>query len=226
VLEDFISLIYPHICMSCGKSLFKKEICICTYCKYHLPKTNFHLEEDNPVSRMFWGKVNITAAASYYYFNKGSKVQKLIHNLKYSGQKEIGNTIGEFYGTELKESELFKNIDNIIPVPLHPRRQRKRGYNQSAFFAEGLAKGIEAVYDYELLYRSYDSQSQTRKSRFERWKNVEYIFKLKNPEDLEGKHILLVDDVITTGSTLEACAQTLLKVNGVKVSIATIACAS
>ncbi|MFH1320343.1 MAG: ComF family protein [Bacteroidota bacterium] len=226
MLRDFISLIYPHICMSCGKSLFRKEACICTYCKYHLPRTNFHLVEENPISRLFWGKVNINTAASYYHFNKGSKVQRLIHRFKYNGQKEIGIAIGEFYGNELRDSPLFNNIDTIIPVPLHQNKKRKRGYNQSEFFAGGLAKSMGVKLDSEILFRSFDSKTQTRKTRFERWRNVEAIFQLKEKDSLKGKHILLVDDVLTTGSTLEACAHALLEVPGTKVSIVTMAFAS
>ena len=226
MLKDFFSLIYPQICLSCGKSLIKKEVCICTYCKYHLPKTDFHLVEDNPISRLFWGKVNLHSAASYYYFNKGSKVQKLIHQLKYNGQKEVGTAIGEFYGIELKESPLYSNIDTIIPVPLHPKKQKKRGYNQSDCFGEGLAKSWGIRLETEIFYRTTDSATQTRKSRFERWKNVETIFKVKEPDALQGKHILLVDDVVTTGSTLEACARMLLEIPDTKVSIVTIACTS
>ena len=224
MLKDFVSLVYPQICMSCGKNLFKKEICICTYCKYHLPKTNFHLEEDNPVSRLFWGKVNIHSAASYYYFNKGSKVQRLIHQLKYKGQKAVGAAIGEFYGFELKESYLFAGVDTIIPVPLHPKKQRKRGYNQSEFFAMGLSKGMGIKHEPGILYRSFNSKTQTNRTRFNRWENVKSIFKLSGTNDLTGKHILLVDDVVTTGSTLECCAEVLLNIQGTKVSVATIAC--
>ena len=212
--------------MSCGKGLFRREVCICTYCKYNLPRTNYHLEETNPVSKMFWGKVDVKFAASYYYFNKGSKVQKLIHQLKYRGRSDIGVTVGEFFGAELKESPFFKEIDTIIPVPLHPGKQRRRGYNQSECFARGLSNSMKIEIATDSLYRSFDSESQTRKSRFERWKNVEEIFKLKNEGSLINKYILLVDDVVTTGSTLEACARVLLKIPGVKVSVAAIASAS
>ncbi|MDQ3048790.1 MAG: ComF family protein [Bacteroidota bacterium] len=226
MLNDFISLIFPQVCVSCGNSLFKHEFSICTYCAYHLPKTNFHLNNDNPVAKIFWGRINIHSAAAYYGFNKGGRVQHLIHQLKYKGQKEVGLTVGRLYGQDLKLSELFKTVETVIPVPLHARRQRKRGYNQSDYFANGLAQSMEVEADTKTLFRPFESETQTRKSRFSRWENVESVFQLKQQEKLEGKHILLVDDVITTGATLEACAQTLLKVPGVRISVATIAYAS
>jgi ComF family protein len=223
MITDFIALIFPHVCVSCGKSLYKNENSICTYCCYHLPKTNFHLDSNNPVAKMFWGRATIYSAAAYYNFNKGSNVQNLIHQLKYRGQKHVGVTVGNLYGHELKYCDDFNSVSKIIPVPLHPQKKKKRGYNQSDFFAEGLAESMGADVDFTTLYRAMESSSQTKKSRFNRWQNVESIFELNDGETLEGKHILLVDDVITTGATLEACAQTLLQVPNVKVSIATIA---
>jgi ComF family protein len=224
IFQDFISLIYPRICYACGKSLYKYEKCLCTYCNYHLPKTNFHLDQDNSVSKLFWGKVNIFSAAAFYYYNKGTKVQHLIHQLKYKGHKEIGVYIGNIYGKELKKSVLFETVDVVIPVPLHPKKKMKRGFNQSEVFAAGLAEGMNILMDVKTLQRIYASETQTRKSRFARWENVKEIFSLKEPETLENKHILLVDDVITTGSTIEACAQILSAIPGIKISIAAIAC--
>lgn len=223
MITDFIALIFPNVCASCGKSLYKNERTICTYCSYYLPKTNFHFDSNNPVAKIFWGRVPIHAAAAYYGFNKGGKVQRLIHQLKYKGHKQIGTTIGKWYGHELNYCDDFNTVDTVIPVPLHSKKQKKRGYNQSDSFAEGLAESMKVTADLTSLYRAYESDSQTKKSRFSRWQNVEAIFQLRNTENLEGKHILLVDDVITTGATLEACAHTLLKVPDVKVSIATIA---
>jgi ComF family protein len=223
MLNDFISLIFPKVCVSCGKSLYKNENIICTFCSYHLPKTNFHTDNANPIAKIFWGRINIFSATAYYNFGKGGKVQHLIHQLKYRGQKNIGVAIGKFYGYDLRKSEYFNSVEMIIPVPLHPKKQKKRGYNQSEFFALGLAESMKTQTDFTTLYRAVESETQTKKSRFNRWKNVETIFQLKENHLLEGKHILLVDDVVTTGATLEACAQTLLQIQGVKVSIATIA---
>lgn len=226
MLNDFVSLAFPHICVSCGKSLYKKEHTICAYCAYHLPKTNFHLDNDNPISKIFWGRVTIYSAAAFYGFNKGGKVQHLIHQLKYRGQKNIGVAVGKLYGYELKNCSNFNTVTTIIPVPLHPKKQKKRGYNQSDGFAEGLAESMNVDADLKTLYRDVESETQTKKSRFSRWQNVETIFQLRDTKAIEGKHILLVDDVITTGATLEACAHTLLQAPGVKVSIATIAYAA
>lgn len=226
MLNDFISLIYPKNCASCGNSLFKHEECLCTFCRYHLPKTNFHLQNGNPVEKLFWGRADIVSAAAYYAFGKGGKVQHLIHQLKYNGKKEIGLTVGKLYGLELKQSGKYESIDMIIPVPLHEKKKKKRGYNQSEYFAEGLSKSLHVSTDTSTLIRANESETQTKKSRFSRWQNVESIFHVAEPEKLTKKHILLVDDVVTTGSTLEACALTLLKIPDVKVSIATIAFAN
>lgn len=226
MLNDFIFLIFPQSCASCGKSLYKNEKCICTSCTYQLPKTNFHLLKDNPIAKTFWGRVPIYSSGAFYEFNKGGKVQELIHQLKYKGQKSIGFAIGELYGLELKKSADFKSVNLVIPVPLHVKKQKKRGYNQSDSFAQGLAKSLHAETNTNILLRKGQSESQTSKSRFKRWQNVESAFQLSSDKDLAGKHILLVDDVVTTGATLEACAQTLQKIPNVKISVATIAYAA
>ncbi|MFH1004622.1 MAG: phosphoribosyltransferase family protein [Bacteroidota bacterium] len=174
--------------------------------------------------KLFWGRVDIFSATSLYGFLKGGKVQHLIHQLKYRGKKEIGVSIGKYYGNELKSSPLFRGMNIIIPVPLHPEKLKKRGYNQSETFAHGLSKSLEIENENDLLIRAYSSETQTKKSRFARWKNVESIFKITQPKKLQDKHILLVDDVVTTGATLESCAHKILDVPGTKVSVATIAC--
>ncbi|MBL0328160.1 MAG: ComF family protein [Bacteroidetes bacterium] len=226
MLNDFISLIFPQVCASCGNSLYKNEQTLCTYCVYHLPKTNFHLNNDNPVAKIFWGRVDIQSAAAFYGFNKGGRVQHIIHQLKYKGRKEVGFAVGKLYGYELKMCDSFKTVDTIIPVPLHSKKIKKRGYNQSEAFAEGLSVSMGVPANVKTLFRAYESETQTKKSRFSRWQNVESIFQLKDIKSLEGKHVLLVDDVVTTGATLEACAQTLQQIPGIKISVATIAYAS
>lgn len=223
MLNDFLSLVFPKVCYACGKSLFKTEECICTHCLYHLPQTQFHLYPDNPVIKLFWGRVDIHAASSMYLFTKGSKVQHLIHHLKYRGRKEIGTSLGKYYGRELKKSPLFSTAELVVPVPLHRKKLKKRGYNQSELFARGIADSMKAASPANALVRTKASETQTRKSRFTRWKNVEEVFRVTEPEILKGKHILLVDDVVTTGSTLEACAAKILEIPGTQVSVATIA---
>jgi len=223
---DFFSLFFPRICYSCGNTLFRHEEVLCGYCLHQLPKTNFWGEEDNPVCRIFWGRVNINHASSLYYFAKGGKVQHLMHQLKYKGKKEIGVYTGKLFGDYLKKSVFYSDVDVIIPVPLHPKRKRKRGYNQSEMFARGLAEAFAKPYDIHTLVRTYASETQTKKSRFRRWENVKEIFALKDHQHMINKHILLVDDVVTTGATLEACATMLLQIPGIKISVATLACAT
>jgi len=205
-LADFTSLLFPQLCPACGESLVAAEDVICTDCRYNLPFTNFHLQPDNIVARQFWGKVDVEAAYSLYYFAKGGKVQNLMHHFKYSGMHRIGNILGSIAGDQLKQNNKFNNADYIIPVPLHKSRLKQRGYNQSKCFAEGWA-----------------TETQTHKSRFLRFENMQEVFKVMRPEKLANKHVLLVDDVVTTGSTLEACSIELLKIPGLKLSIATIA---
>lgn len=225
IAGDVVSLFYPRICLACGNILFRNEDILCFSCQYQLPQTGFHLEEDNPVARQFWGKINFFSAASCYYFTKGSKVQHLIHQFKYKGYKEIGTYIGHLYGPDLKKSPLFNSVTSVIPVPLHPYKLAKRGFNQAEWFAKGLAESMKTELDTTTLIRAYASETQTRKSRFSRWENVREIFKVTDVCRQAGKHVLLVDDVITTGSTLEAAGHILLCVPGIRISVASIACA-
>jgi len=225
LVNDFSAVFYPRVCFACGKALLRHEDYLCTACLFNLPKTDFHLMEDNPVAAQFLGKINFNAAASYYYFTKGGNVQHLIHQFKYKGFKEIGHYIGQQYGKELIKSKGFSDVDYIIPIPLHPSKEAKRGYNQAEWFAGGLASSMNARLDITSLTRIYDSETQTHKTRFNRWENVKEIFSLNRHEHLVDKHILLVDDVITTGSTLEAAGHVLMKIPGIRISICSIACA-
>lgn len=222
-LADFISLLFPELCAACNASLVAGEQLICTECRYNLPYTDFHRQPDNPVAQQFWGKVKLEGAYALLYFNKGGKVQNMMHRFKYKGMHEIGNLMGEIGGRQLAQSDIFKSADFIIPVPLHKKRLRARGYNQSACFAEGLVTQLPALVELDNLVRVAATQTQTHKSRFERYRNMREVFRVVHPERLMNKHVLLVDDVVTTGSTLEACATELLKIEGLKLSIATIA---
>ena len=224
-IADFVSLFYPRICVCCGNSLWKHEKIICRACYFRLPKTNTHLEADNAVSRVFYGRVEVQNAASFLLFNKGNKVQRLIHQLKYKGRKDVGIWLGEEYGRVLGSSALFSQIDAIIPVPLHKKKFMQRGYNQSEQFAIGLSRTMKVPVLNKVLIRTTATATQTRKGRYERWNNVKNIFTLCDPDRIAGAHVLLVDDVITTGATLESCITALLSANGTKVSVATIATA-
>ncbi len=223
--DDFISLIFPRICACCGNSLWKHEEVICHFCEFHLPKTNFHPDPENPVSMLFWGRANIEAGTAYLWFNKGNSVQRLVHQLKYKGRKDIGIHLGRQYGSLLRNTVPFNTIQAIIPVPLHKKKYMQRGYNQSEQFAIGLAKAMKVPVSRFLLYRTRATETQTRKSRFNRYRNVSEIFAVSHPDNFTGMHLLLVDDVITTGATLEACIQALFVIPGVKISVACIATA-
>jgi ComF family protein len=224
-LDDFISLVFPRICASCGNSLWKHEEVVCRSCEYHLPKTNFHFDRNNPVTRLFQGRVAIETGAAFLYFNKGGKVQRLVHQLKYKSRKDIGVYLGELYGLSIKYAPLFNSADVIVPVPLHKKRYMQRGYNQSEQFAIGLSGAMGIPVNRHLLVRTKATETQTRKSRFSRYQNVKEIFTVNQPGDWTGKTILLVDDVITTGATLESCVIALQNIPDVKVCIACIATA-
>jgi len=223
--DDVVSLLFPRLCYGCGNHLLRNEKLICTECYILIPRTNYHLLDDNPVARLFWGRCRIERASSFSFYNKDSRIRKLIHNLKYKGIKEIGYELGMIYGRSLAGTDFLKEIDLIIPVPLHPSKKRIRGFNQSETIAEGLSEATGVQVATGILERASKSDTQTRKLRYDRWVNVEGIFSVAEIWRLEGRHVLLVDDVITTGSTLESCAVELLKVDEVRVSVAALAVA-
>ena len=221
--DDFISLLFPRLCYACGNQLMRNENLICTECFVVIPRTNYHFIEDNPVAQLFWGRCLIEKAAAFSYYNKGSRIRKLIHNMKYNGIREIGYDLGRLYGLSLKTSGFINDIDIIIPVPLHPVKKRIRGFNQSETISMGIADATHLPVDLKSLARVLVSATQTKRSRYERWTNVEGIFQVLDSQTIMGKHVLLVDDVITTGSTIESCTNELLKIEGVKVSVVALA---
>lgn len=225
MIKEFISMIFPEYCLMCEESLVTKEKYICVHCQYHLPKTFFHLEVENDLVKRFWGKVPVKYAFAYLKFTKQGKVQNALHKLKYEGYKEIGEILGNWYGSDLMQCGLANEFDTILPVPLHQSKLKKRGYNQSDTFAKGLSETMLLDWSPHILYKVAATETQTNKRRLQRWANVKNIFSVKNEESIIGKRILLVDDVITTGSTLEACAKVLLDAGCSEVSIAAIAAA-
>ncbi|REJ80575.1 MAG: ComF family protein [Bacteroidetes bacterium] len=224
-IDGLLNLVFPEYCGACNKSLSKGEKVICISCRFKLPKTNYHLVADNTLVRLFWGKTKVNAATSYYHFGKGEKVQNLIHNLKYHQRTDIGQLIGELLAFQIMSTDLFSGIDIVIPVPLHESRLRQRGFNQCDSIADGLSKELGVPSGSGLLRRIAATTTQTKKQRHERHLNMEGVFQSKDVICLQGKHVLLVDDVITTGATLVACAEEILKSKGAQVSICAIACA-
>ncbi|EOR95022.1 Phosphoribosyltransferase domain protein [Arcticibacter svalbardensis MN12-7] len=221
--DDFLSLFFPQVCCACGKHLVADENLLCTACIYNLPYTNFHLQPDNPVARQFWGRVPLVYAGAFFYFHKHTNVQDLIHQLKYKNKPELGHLIGRMYGKVLYELVHSSGTDLLIPVPLHHSRLKERGYNQSYCIAAGLSTVLEIPVSEQYLIRHKATDTQTHKNRFSRFENMTEVFTLEHAHELEGKHILLVDDVVTTGATLESCASMLLTISGVRVSIVSIA---
>lgn len=222
-LQDFLSLFFPELCAACGTNLFKNEHVICTNCIYHLPVTNFHADRENRLAKQLWGRFIFQQASAYVYFRKGGRVQNIMHQLKYNKRQEAGFRMGQLYAQVLKNSESWCQPDLIIPVPLHPAKLKKRQYNQSECIVNGMATVLLIPVVADNLIRIENTETQTRKSRFARYENLKGAFQCLDENSLLNKHILIVDDVITTGATLEACCVLLLELKNVKISVAAIA---
>ncbi len=223
--QGIANLFYPQLCVLCNSSLLMSEQHICTTCQLDLPLTNFHAQIENPLEKIFWGRTKLERAFSFVYFKKGGSVQKMLHQLKYKGNTKLAEYLGLLYGTSLQQTITDENIKGIIAIPLHKSKFKKRGYNQSELFALGLSRALQKDNLSSYVVRNKATETQTKKARYDRWQNVESIFSVLNPDGLKNKHVLLVDDVITTGSTIEACANELLQIEGCKVSVASIAVA-
>lgn len=226
IWNDTLHLLYPHICMGCGSDILARESQLCARCFVNLPVTGFSRYANNPIEKYFWGRIPVTAAHAHFYFGKGLVVQQLIHQLKYKNNKAVGIFLGELMGRELADSIRFHGIDALIPLPLFPDKERKRGYNQAAIICNGMSSVMNVpVITGNLIRRRY-TETQTKKHRVERWENVDGSFEVKDPTLFKNKHLLLVDDVVTTGATLEAAGNVLVNDNTVKLSIAAVATAS
>lgn len=223
-LRDFEKLFFPQVCIACARTLNAREDAICINCLIKLPRTNYHRLNDNPVSKKFAGRIRIEMASAFLYFSKGNSARQLLHHLKYRGRQDIGRRLGALYGKDLMNDGWIPP-DLIIPLPLHPAKERIRGYNQCTPIAEGLNRYFGSEVDSKVIARRSNNSTQTKKGRYERWENVEKIFEVKEPEKIQNKYVILVDDVVTTGATLEACGHTILNHGAAKLSFLTLATA-
>jgi ComF family protein len=226
LINDLMSLIYPRACEACSINLYRHEYFICTQCRVNLPRSNYHRDPANELARTFAGRVPLTHACSFYTYEKKGRVQKLLHAIKYQDQKELGEFLGIQYGQQLKDDNVMLDVDVVIPIPLHKKKLKIRGYNQSEWFAKGIAAALSKTMDINGLTRVKETSTQTRKKKYERWENVEGIFNMHDQQRYQSKHVLLVDDVITTGATIEAAWMALKNVPGLTLSVASIAFAS
>jgi len=225
VFNYIIDLFFPKICSGCRSLLVTNETVICTKCRHEMPLTQYHLDDKNEAVKKFYGKVNIEYISALLYFNKKGIVQELIHNLKYKGQEEIGTLLGSWYVNDLKNLNLKIPFDVIIPVPLHKRKFKERGYNQVATFGKALSEGLKIPYDDSVLFRKIYSKTQSKKNLSGRSENINNMFDVIISEENHNKHFVIIDDVLTTGATLEACSRALLKIPGAKISIVCMAMA-
>ncbi len=221
--NHLLNLFFPKSCAGCHSFLLSDEKVICTQCRHEIPLTNHHKIEDNEIFQKFYGRIPLEYGSALFYFHKKGIVQEMIHKLKYKGQEEIGETIGNWYSKELQDLEQIKNIDYIIPVPLHKKRLRERGYNQVEGFGKALSANLNIPYENQLLHRKLHTKTQTKKNLLGRSDVFDNVFDVSFSENHHGKHFLLIDDVITTGSTLESCSRALLKIPDAKISVVCMA---
>ena len=225
MFKNIINLFCPPVCAGCHSFLISNENVICTVCRHNIPLTNHHLNPENEAFKKFYGRIPIEYTSALFYFHKKGIVQELIHNLKYKGQEQIGTVLGEWYSEDLKNLIVIQSVDQIIPVPLHKRKLRERGYNQVTKFGHALSEGLNIEYNPNLLVRNIYSKTQSRKSFLNRSEGIDALFDVTFTEKDHNKHFLLIDDVLTTGSTLEACSHALLKIPGAKISVVCMALA-
>jgi len=222
IKEALLHLAFPQVCAACGSDALPREQLLCLPCLEALPQTHFHLHHHNPIEKIFTGRLPLQHATAQYYFTKESGLQHLLHQMKYKDAKDLCVYMGRLMGQQLSQSNWIEDIDALVPLPLFAQRQRQRGYNQSALLCQGIAEVLQKPVLNDVVIRSSATESQTRKSRVERWQNMEGVFTLAHSSQLIDKHLLLVDDVVTTGATLESCGRTLLQAPNTRLSIATL----
>ena len=221
--EALLHLFFPHTCAGCGTDVLSSRQQLCASCIHALPQTHFVTHANNPVEQSFWGRLPLRAAAAVYYETKGSLLQRIIYACKYGGNKELGLALGRLMGTALNNSNRFGKIDALVPLPLHPKKERKRGFNQSLLLCHGISEETGIPVLKNAVRRNTPTQSQTRKNREQRWENMKDRFEITRATALQHKHLLLVDDVTTTGATIEACGRALLQADEVSLSVLTLA---
>lgn len=225
VVLDMLSLVLPRTCIACGRVLLENEGCMCLACRYNMPLTNFSRHKNNPIKLLFENIMPVEAATAMFWFVGSTEWQHIIHKFKYHGRWFFAQKMGELFGEELCDSGNFEDIDLIVPIPLHFHKRMMRGYNQSEQLALGVGRKMGVECDFRSVCRRLHNDSQTKKSRFERWDNVEDIFEVRRVERLRGKHILLLDDVLTTGATMSSCAMAIISAceGDVRISVASLA---
>lgn len=225
IKDSVLHMLFPHVCCGCGNDMMGGDSVLCLKCVDAMPETNFESHPGNPIEKKFWGRLDLAGATACYYFTRESLMQTFMHEFKYRGNKDLGWQLGMMMGERLAKSARF-NMDALIPLPLFESKERKRGFNQATILAEGMAERLHLPVLKDAITRSTHTDTQTKKGRVDRWLNMEGRFCLNKPDAVRGKHILLIDDVITTGATLEACGTELLAAGNVQLSIATLCCAT
>jgi ComF family protein len=225
IKDAVLHLLFPHVCTGCGNDILNEETVLCMRCMDAMPETNFEIHANNPVEKTFWGRLPLVGATAQFYFTKESLMQHLMHQFKYKANKELGLQLGRMMGEQLKKSGRFA-VDGLVPLPLFPVKEKRRGYNQATILCVGMAESMNIPVLDKVVIRPQHTETQTKKGRIERWKNMEGKFILSNPASIRNKHLLLVDDVVTTGATFEACGNELLKAENVKLSLASLCVAS
>ena len=222
-IDPFFRLFFPRLCKGCGSDAVGRDQLLCLSCLDRLPFTRFHFHANNPVEKIFWGRLPLLHATAHLFFTKGSVLQHLLHQLKYKGQRDIGRYFGRSMGEAFQASARFCSIEGLVPLPLFAAREHRRGYNQAAIICEGISEVMKVPVMRDVVSRTVATASQTHKTRMERWENMNGKFFLRQADSIAHKHILLVDDVVTTGATLEACGKELVQAEGIRLSIATLA---
>ena len=223
IWKNILSTFFPKYCISCHEILSQKEEFLCIECRHFLEKTHFHEQKINKITEKFWGTLPLSCASAMFYYQKEGVVQQLIHELKYYGKEKIGQWLGKWYANELSKSVHFQEIDIVIPVPIHPKKLKIRGYNQVTLFAKEIALALNAELVEDVLVNKFNNSAQAQKNKEDRYKDSKDLFSIQNEEKIKGKNILLVDDVITTGATLEVCAKAILSVPETQLGISCIA---